>query len=79
MRDSWYYDFNGWVDNSDADICADCFRYTDVYSTEDLHEFWLMGWGLLETCWMIYCEQYDGDTEPQPIETWADDHPAKGR
>lgn len=58
-RDSFYNDFDAWLDGNTAPQAAAMSNYRKNLTTNDWHEYWLIAIGLDETSWFIYCGQYD--------------------
>ena len=58
-RDSFYYNFDGWIDSNYAPQAALFSRIRTDTSVKFRHENWLVAYGLEETSWFIYCEKYD--------------------
>jgi len=60
-RESFYNDFDAWLDGNTAPQAAAMSNYRENLTTEDWHEYWLIAIGLDETGWFIYCGQYDAE------------------
>jgi len=57
--DSFYNNFDGWLNSSCAPQAASISRARANVTIEHRHEYWLIAIGLDETSWFIYCSQYD--------------------
>lgn len=57
--DSFYNDFDGWLNSSKAPQAALISRAHTNLTIEYRHEYWLIAIGLDETSWFIYCSRYN--------------------
>lgn len=58
-KDSFYYNFDGWIDSNHAPQAAILSRIQVDFDEGFSHENWLIAHGLEETSWFIYYEKYD--------------------
>lgn len=57
--DSFYDDFDEWVDSNYAPEASSLFINLREHPIETRREYWLIAVGLDETSWFVYCQQYD--------------------